>query len=85
MSLEPTPRPLSPFPHSLPRPEQDHWLPSPSVVGSSNQTLGPERTGQRVEAAKWCQRFGGADLVMSGPGDSRGLGRGRARTALREH
>lgn len=73
------PIPVHPTPHnSLLRPEQDHRLSSPRVVGSWNQAPAPGRTGQQMETAKWCQRFGGANLVRSGPGDSLGSGRGRA-------
>ena len=67
-----------PSPKALPRPDQDHWLASPGAVGRWNEPQAPERrTEQRVEAAKWCQRFGGANLVRSGPGDSLGSGRGQ--------
>ena len=55
--------------------------PAPCVVGSWSQAPGG-RTGQRVEAAEWCQRFAGASRVKSGPGDSLGSGSGRARTAF---
>lgn len=36
----------------------------------------------RVETAEWCQIFGGADLVKSGPGDSRGSRRGRPQDSI---
>lgn len=65
-------------------PSQDCPL-SPSMVGSWSQAEAPgARTGQRVEAAKHCQIFGGANLVKSGPRDILGSRRGWTRTALWE-
>lgn len=52
---------------------------APAMVGSQSRaqaTVG--RTGQREEAAEWCQRFVGANRVKSGPEDSLGSGRSQA-------
>lgn len=80
----------TPHPDSQPTPglREATGHPAPSVVESWSQAHAPGRTGQRVEADKWCQRSGEANLVKSGSVDSLGSGRGRAqdstlRTSLR--